>query len=140
MQALGRAIRKEKWDHFSVGGFFLGVVFLLELALSWQHLWYSSNPDRESWPAGEPSSQGSTNYRRFPSYILCTLLLLPFHLLPFPVYPTGYSFCLIPGFLAIFILLSSRQQQILELYTGCFRFNRGIPERENYGIIFKKFF
>ena len=31
---------------------------------------------------------------------------LPFHLLPSPVNPTGFSFCLFPGFLSIFILLS----------------------------------
>ena len=45
-------------------------------------------------------------YRRFPSYLLYTLLLFPFHLLPSPVHPTGFSFCFFPGFLAIFILLS----------------------------------
>ena len=46
-------------------------------------------------------------YRRFPSYLLCTLLLLPFHLLPSLVHPTGFSFCFFPGVLAIFTLLSS---------------------------------
>ena len=47
------------------------------------------------------------NYRQFPSYLLCTPLLIPFHLLPSPVYPTGFSFCFFPGFVAIFTLLSS---------------------------------
>ena len=31
------------------------------------------------------------NYRRFPSYFLCTFLIFPFHLLPSPVNPTGFS-------------------------------------------------
>ena len=34
-------------------------------------------------------------------------LIFPFHLLPSPVYPTGYSFCFFPGLLPIYILLSS---------------------------------
>ena len=46
-------------------------------------------------------------YRRFPFYLFCTLLLFPFHLLPSPVHPTRFSFCFFPGFLAIFTLLSS---------------------------------
>ena len=46
-------------------------------------------------------------YRRFPSYLLWTLLLFPFHFLPSPVHPTRFSFCIFPGFLAIFTLLSS---------------------------------
>ena len=37
--------------------------------------------------------------------------MFPFHLLPYPVHPTRFSLCFFPGFLAIFILLSSRQQQ-----------------------------
>ena len=49
-------------------------------------------------------------YRRIPSYLLCTLLLYPFHLLPSPLHPTGFSFSFFLGFLAIFILLSSQQQ------------------------------
>ena len=48
-------------------------------------------------------------YRRFPSYLLCTLLLFSFHLLPSPVHPTVFSFCFFSGFLAIFILLSSNK-------------------------------
>ena len=45
-------------------------------------------------------------YRRFPFYPLCIILLFPFHLLPSPVNPTGFSFCF---FLAIFTLLSSNK-------------------------------
>ena len=46
------------------------------------------------------------NYRWFPSYLLCDLLIFPFHLLPSRVHPTRFSFCFFPGFLAIFTLLS----------------------------------
>ena len=31
-------------------------------------------------------------------------LIFPFHILPSPVHPTGFSFCFFPDFLAIFIL------------------------------------
>ena len=51
-------------------------------------------------------------YRWIPSYLLCTLLLFPLHLLPSPVHPTRFSFCFFfPGFLVIFSLLSSQQQK-----------------------------
>ena len=40
------------------------------------------------------------------SYLLFTLLLFPFNILPYPVHLTVFSFCFFPGFLAIFILLS----------------------------------
>ena len=53
------------------------------------------------------SHDSKLKYRRFQSYIFCTLLLFPFHLLPSPVHPTGFSSCSFPGFLAIFTLLSS---------------------------------
>ena len=56
---------------------------------SWQHLWYSC-------------------YRQFPFYLLCTLLSYPFHLLPSPMHPTGFSLCFLPGFLATITLLSSQ--------------------------------
>ena len=36
-------------------------------------------------------------------------LIFPFHLLPSPVHPTGFSFRFFHGFLAIFILLSSNR-------------------------------
>ena len=61
------------------------------------------------WLATLPRSQYLTyklKYRRLPFY-LCTLLLFPFHLLPYPVHPTEFSFCFFPGFLVIFTLLSS---------------------------------
>ena len=47
-------------------------------------------------------------YRRIPSYLLCTLLLFLFNLLPSPVHPTGFFFCFFPGFLVIYTLLSSK--------------------------------
>ena len=43
-------------------------------------------------------------YRQFPSYLL---YLISFYLLLSPVYLTVFSFCFFPGFLTIFILLSS---------------------------------
>ena len=57
------------------------------------------------------TSPPKLKYRRFPSYLFCTLLLLPFHLLPSPVHPTGFSFCMFPGFLAIFTLLWSNNNK-----------------------------
>ena len=52
-------------------------------------------------------------YRPFPSYLLCTLLLFPIHLLLSPVHFTGFSFCFLPGFHAIFTLLSSNNNSII---------------------------
>ena len=51
-------------------------------------------------------------YKRFPSYLLCTFLLFSFHLLPSPMHPIRFSFCFFPGFLAIFMLLSSNSNII----------------------------
>ena len=53
-------------------------------------------------------------YRRFSFYLLCTLLLFAFHLLPSPVHPTGFSFYFFPGFLAIFTLLSLNSNNLIE--------------------------
>ena len=39
-------------------------------------------------------------------------LLYPFHLSPSPVHPIGFSFCLFPGFLDIFILFSSNNNRL----------------------------
>ena len=39
-------------------------------------------------------------------------LIFPFHILPYPVQPTGFSFGYFPGFLAIFILLSSNNNNL----------------------------
>ena len=50
-----------------------------------------------------------TQMQAVPSYLLCTLLLFPFHLLPSPVHTTGFSFCLFIGFLVIFTSLSSNK-------------------------------
>ena len=36
--------------------------------------------------------------------------IFPFHLLPSPVNPTAFSFCFFPGFLAIFIFLTSNNK------------------------------
>ena len=70
----------------------------------------------------EATSQGGhfpskLKYRRFPSYLLCTLLIFPFHILPSPVNPTGFSLCFFLGFLAIFILFSSNNNNNLTLIT-----------------------
>ena len=58
--------------------------------------------------------------RRFPSFLLLTLLLyFLFHLLPSPMHPTGVSSCFFPGILAIFILLSSNNNKVgddMQLY------------------------
>ena len=40
-----------------------------------------------------------------------------FNLLPFPVHPTGFSFYIFPGFLVIFILLSSNNNKIYFLWS-----------------------
>ena len=70
------------------------------------------NPDRTRWPLeSQPHKDHLTSklkYMRFPSYLLCALLLFHFHLLPFPVHPTGFSFCFFPGFLIIFTLLTTK--------------------------------
>ena len=64
-------------------------------------------------PLWDPTSQGSSPHRQIQirdGSILPFLdpsLIFPFHILPSPVHPTGFSFCFFPGFLAIFILLSS---------------------------------
>ena len=47
-------------------------------------------------------------YMQLPSYLLCTLLIFPFHLIPAPMHHTGLSFCFFPGFLAMFTLMSSK--------------------------------
>ena len=39
-------------------------------------------------------------------------LIFPFHVLPSQVHPTGFSFCFSPGFFAIFILLSSNNNNM----------------------------
>ena len=39
-----------------------------------------------------------------------SFLIFPFHLLPSPVHPTGFSFCFFPGFLAIFIVVSCQHE------------------------------
>ena len=63
------------------------------------------------------TSQGSThlqtNYRRFPSHLLCTLLLFPFHVLPSPVHPTEFFF---PGFTDIFALFSSNNNNFSSVF------------------------
>ena len=48
-------------------------------------------------------------------------LLFPFHLLPYPMHLTGFSLYIFPGFLAIFILLSSiyKVQEVQKVYDNC---------------------
>ena len=55
-------------------------------------------------------------YKWFSSYLLCTFLLFPFHLLPSPVHPTRFSFCVFPCFRAIFTLLSSNNNNNNSLF------------------------
>ena len=50
-------------------------------------------------------------YRRFPSYLLSTLLLFPFHLLPSPVHPIGFSSWFFPGYLVV----TEQQQRLTNL-------------------------
>ena len=40
-------------------------------------------------------------------------LIFPFYLLPSPVHPTGFSFCIFPGLLAIFTLPSNKNRTIV---------------------------
>ena len=73
--------------------------------------------DKLSWgklPLWEPTSQGSphllTQIQAVPSYLLCTLSYFLFiFYLPWGTLP-DFS-CFIPGFLAIFTLLSSQQEK-----------------------------
>ena len=58
-------------------------------------------------------------YRRFLFYLPCPFLLFPFHLLPSPVLPTGFSFCFFPDFLAIFTLLSSTNNNFYFDNSAC---------------------
>ena len=48
---------------------------------------------RLSYPFSTESPHLKPNYRRVPSYLLCTILSFSFHLLSSPVHPTGFSFC-----------------------------------------------
>ena len=81
-------------------------------------------------------------YRWFPSYLLCTLLLFTFHLLPSPMHPTGFSFCFFPGFLAVFTLLSSNNKAgqshstwWQEIYTRWFP-DKIPPKKKNLAAFF----
>ena len=62
--------------------------------------------------------------RRFLSYLLCTLLLFPFHLLPSPVHPTGFTFRVFPGFLVIFTLSSSNNNNNNRQVFTCVSVNK----------------
>ena len=63
------------------------------------------------YPSENQSHKGhltsKLKYRRFLSYLFCIFLVYPFHLLPFPVHPAGFSTCFFSVFLVIFSLLSS---------------------------------
>ena len=59
-------------------------------------------------------------------------LIFPFHLLPSPVHPTGFSFCIFPGFLAIFILMSSSNNICMGIYYL-------IPMLYNYSLFNNRF-
>ena len=92
----------------------------MQIPPCWQHLWCSSLGQTQTERADPCESQphkGNLNsklkYRRVPSYLLCTLLSFPIHLLVSPVHLTGFSFCFLPGFHAIFTLLSSNNNSII---------------------------
>ena len=63
----------------------------------------------------------SATQERVVSYLLFTLFLFSIHLLPSPVHPIGFSFCFFPGFLAIFTLLSSNNNNNTFRRTPCVR-------------------
>ena len=90
-----------------------------------QHL--RSNQDRGSWPFWGPASQGSLTskleYRRFPSYLLCILLIFPFHLLP-PRCTLNWIFLLFHPRLPCHFYL------VVITATTNLSSNRGIGERE----------
>ena len=50
--------------------------------------------------------------------------LKKFHLLASPVHPTGFSSYFFPGFLAIFILLSSNNNILKYIFVGLKNLNR----------------
>ena len=66
------------------------------------------------FPRYELTSPSNSTQRRFPSYLfIYPFLIFSFHLLPCLVHPNGFSFYILPGFFAIFIMLSSSNNNIL---------------------------
>ena len=55
------------------------------------------------------------NWRNRPSF---SLLLISFTVFTFPAHPAGFSFCIFTGFLVIFNVVTSQQQQIMVSLTG----------------------
>ena len=65
-------------------------------------------------------SSSILNFKTFPVLLfLSPSPIFPFHLLPFPVHPTGFSFYIFPGFLAMFILLSSNNNKSFYRTVNC---------------------
>ena len=81
--------------------------------------WFFFFPLCESQPHKGHLTSKLKNRLKLRSYLLCNLLLVPFHLLPSPVYPTGLSSCFIPGFLAIFTLLLLNNNNNNVLLENC---------------------
>ena len=77
----------------------------------WQHFWYSSLGQTQT-PLREPTSQESphlqTQLQAIPVLSSLYPFLINFSSLPSPVHSTGFSLCFFPGFLAIFALMSSK--------------------------------
>ena len=63
------------------------------------------------------SPQLQTQIQAAPIFFFCTLLLFPFHLLPYPVHSTGFYFFFFPDFLAIFTLLSSNNKNPYQIFV-----------------------
>ena len=88
----------------------------------------SSKDPRESQPH-KVDLTSKLNSKTVPVLLsLDPSLIFPFHLLPFPVHPTGFSICFFPGFLAIFIL--SLTIQFGSYNLGAIMVNRKIRWRE----------
>ena len=86
--------------------------------------------NRLTLPLWKPISQRSpllqTQIQAVPVWSSLYHSLIYFSSFTFPgVHPTGFSFCLLPGFLVIFILLSSQKQQPISrpwyIYDTCRR-------------------
>ena len=62
------------------------------------------------------NSPPNSTQRRFPSFLLLYIsffsYVFPFHFLPSPLHPTGFSFCFFPGTCHSFLVVFEQQQYI----------------------------
>ena len=69
--------------------------------------------------------------------------VFPIHLRPFPVHPTGLSFCFFPGFLTIFVLFHRTTARSLNILVLRSKTNPGgvrtkpLMEIDSYGELFE---